>query len=325
MAAAMPRSPAAGAAGAAGAAAPAQGRREAARSLGGGPASTTNVSRPGPGCPYAYLAASAGAAALASWVGLAPPRRLGRRDRRGAWRGGSLRGGHRCPARVDTALRACLVPAYGLREECEDFLVVESALDASGVARLDALLREQAMREAIEGGDGWEPGELEAARAEERDCQVCWFDAAATSPWLHDLLEALVRDVGNARWRLIPTDGSGQLLCRFEQACGCVYDVGGHFAAWHTDGTGDAVDLEDSRLIAIVLMVSERDSFQGGHFEVDLGLGGGVRNIELQAGDALVFPARHLRHRVTRVTSGQRKTLVFWACEEVFVPAMTML
>ena len=32
----------------------------------------------------------------------------------------------------------------------------------------------------------------------------------------------------------------------------------------------------------------------------------------LRAGDCVCFPAKHLEHRVTKVKSGLRKSLVFW-------------
>ncbi|CAE7673908.1 unnamed protein product, partial [Symbiodinium microadriaticum] len=38
--------------------------------------------------------------------------------------------------------------------------------------------------------------------------------------------------------------------------------------------------------------------------------------ISMEAGDALIFPAKRLMHRVTVVKSGVRKTLVMWAWDK---------
>ena len=37
-----------------------------------------------------------------------------------------------------------------------------------------------------------------------------------------------------------------------------------------------------------------------------------VDNVKLEAGDAVVFPAKKVWHRVTKTRSGLRRTVVFW-------------
>ena len=71
-------------------------------------------------------------------------------------------------------------------------------------------------------------------------------------------------------------------------------------------------------------MMSDSGDYRGGHLECKRGLTGIrgnsqipppkelVDRVKLEAGDAVVFPAKKVWHRVTKVTSGLRKTVVFW-------------
>ena len=71
-------------------------------------------------------------------------------------------------------------------------------------------------------------------------------------------------------------------------------------------------------------MISDSDSFTGGNLQVKRGKRGSagesqlpppksmVENVELKAGDAVVFLAKKIWHRVTKTRSGLRRTVVFW-------------
>ena len=37
-----------------------------------------------------------------------------------------------------------------------------------------------------------------------------------------------------------------------------------------------------------------------------------IEDVKLEAGDAVVFPAKKLWHRVTKTSAGLRRTVVFW-------------
>ena len=62
--------------------------------------------------------------------------------------------------------------------------------------------------------------------------------------------------------------------------------------------------------MTVVVLLSDTDEFSGGHFEAEL-LGKKAK-VKLNAGDAVGFPAKHLTHRVTKVSRGLRRSLVFW-------------
>jgi PKHD-type hydroxylase len=84
------------------------------------------------------------------------------------------------------------------------------------------------------------------------------------------------------------------------------YDVGNHFATWHTDGGLDALD---QRRISMSVELSERQDYDGGELEVVPELV--CRPRTLPRGSVQLFPSRAL-HRVTPVTRGRRWSLVAW-------------
>lgn len=64
--------------------------------------------------------------------------------------------------------------------------------------------------------------------------------------------------------------------------------------------------------LSIVVFLSQPGiDFLGGHFEVELD--GISHRLPAKKGSAVVFHARKVRHRVTPVTKGTRRTLVGWA------------
>ena len=84
------------------------------------------------------------------------------------------------------------------------------------------------------------------------------------------------------------------------------YDVGSHFALWHTDSGLDSVER---RRISVSVELSERGDYEGGELEVVPDLVARTRT--LPRGSAQFFPSRAL-HRVTPVTRGTRWALVAW-------------
>eukprot|EP00415_Alexandrium_ostenfeldii_P002250 UN2250 len=134
--------------------------------------------------------------------------------------------------------------------------------------------------------------------------------------WLHQRMADIVRYVGNVEWPLLRVDTAGQVQCEFEATQYAVYGPSQHFKAWHQDAYEDGHDPEDARQITIVLMLSDRRAYTGGQFQARLKGPDGrklAKSLRLEGGDAVVFPAKRLVHRVTAVKLGTRKTLVFWA------------
>ena len=87
------------------------------------------------------------------------------------------------------------------------------------------------------------------------------------------------------------------------------YPKDGGFLAWHQDiGYGRS----NQRKLAMTVQLSDPSEYEGGDFQV--WIGGDESNIQTiprKKGDIAIFPA-YLMHRVTPITRGHRKCLVFW-------------
>lgn len=94
---------------------------------------------------------------------------------------------------------------------------------------------------------------------------------------------------------------------------------------WHSDGPFGLMDgrgmncVPDHlqwRKLSHVLMLSEPDEYEGGDFQImttSRQPEQSIDTIRLGKGCSITFPA-FLSHRVTPVTKGVRKTLVYWVC-----------
>lgn len=74
---------------------------------------------------------------------------------------------------------------------------------------------------------------------------------------------------------------------------------------WHTDSEF-LLKSQVIRKLSVVCMLSDSSEYSGGAFEFET-----YGEIKLERGDVLVFPS-FLKHRVTPVTEGLRKTAVIW-------------
>ena len=79
------------------------------------------------------------------------------------------------------------------------------------------------------------------------------------------------------------------------------YGVNQHFQSWHQDNSGKT---NDHRKVSMSLLLN--NNFQGGELEFE------TQSANLiNVGDYVIFDSM-MRHRVTKVTQGTRKTLVCW-------------
>lgn len=79
---------------------------------------------------------------------------------------------------------------------------------------------------------------------------------------------------------------------------------------WHQD-TFWLNPTANHRKISLVIQLSNPDEYLGGDFEIDQEYGIIDQSIIKQKGTVLAFPS-FLRHRVTPVTAGVRRSLVCW-------------
>lgn len=208
---------------------------------------------------------------------------------------------------------------FVVKERHPDYIILKDALSEEELRRLDDFLRLQkpeAARMKNEGG-----GEDDHERKidyVDRDCQVVWFHLKDECPWLQQRLADIARDVCNVQWPLLKVKRTGEIKCEWEQSQYTVYNAGQHFNCWHQDAYADGHDQEDARQFAIVFMLTKRAEYADGDFEMKLPAPSGKRGMFLRrsrradVGDAILFPAKRLIHRVRPVTAGVRRTLVTW-------------
>jgi PKHD-type hydroxylase len=174
------------------------------------------------------------------------------------------------------------------------YLAVPDAFTAAECDRIVAL------GEAAEGEPGpvYGSGGAHAVDRDRRDVRTVMLARDDGSEWLFDRLDGLFAAAAEAFALPVgPVTEPIQILR---------YDVGSHFATWHSDAGLDAVDR---RRISMSLELSERVDYAGGELEIVPDLVGRPRT--LPRGSAQLFPSRAL-HRVTPVSRGRRWALVAW-------------
>ncbi|EOD15886.1 hypothetical protein EMIHUDRAFT_119187 [Emiliania huxleyi CCMP1516] len=180
------------------------------------------------------------------------------------------------------------------------------------------------------------PAKKQKRNVAERRSRIAWLEREAAEgeaspvipPWLHAQLRSAARTAHRLLGdKLCPigVDALGRWTPRYEPVQYTEYGpgerlsrgVGSHYASWHTDSELDSDDVEDTRGVTVVVLLSDGAAFGGGKFQTRARGGApqdrAPQTIELKAGDAIGFPAARLEHRVTKVTRGLRQSLVFWA------------
>mmetsp|Transcript_137226 Transcript_137226/g.426433 ORF Transcript_137226/g.426433 Transcript_137226/m.426433 type:complete len:203 (+) Transcript_137226:74-682(+) len=120
------------------------------------------------------------------------------------------------------------------------------------------------------------------------------------APWVYEaLLRLAERADREAGWGLL----SGGAAPSDE----LIYDrFGPAFSTpsfdWHVDA-----EAGDPRLVSVVVHLSRAEEFAGGEFLAELG-GGAVLQRTYEKGWAVAFPSKGLRHTVTPVVAGERRS-----------------
>ncbi len=170
----------------------------------------------------------------------------------------------------------------------------------------------------VQHGEGLtrEEGAMRNAEiGERRRTQIAWV----REDWVYDLVEPWAyRANREAGWNL---DVERMQSLQFG-----IYGEGGHYD-WHYDQTGRPYSAKDEvapefhgllRKISFSIALNAPEDYDGGHFELEVGLPDDPQRIERPnpertRGTMLIFPS-FLPHRVTPVTRGVRYSLVGWLC-----------
>eukprot|EP00933_Yihiella_yeosuensis_P012862 TRINITY_DN12218_c0_g1_i2.p1 TRINITY_DN12218_c0_g1~~TRINITY_DN12218_c0_g1_i2.p1 ORF type:complete len:299 (+),score=68.81 TRINITY_DN12218_c0_g1_i2:115-897(+) len=209
---------------------------------------------------------------------------------------------------------------WNIKARHEDYLVLASGLNDEMLEKLSDFLKRKRPRAARMKNEGaGESDDERKARYDDRDSRVSWFRAEDECPWFYERIVEIVRDVANVEFKLLKVDARGDPVFEPEMVQYAVYGPKQHFNAWHQDAFQQGNDAEDARQVAIVFMLSKRSDYTGGQFQAKIKKPDGrkvVRTIPVDAGEAIVFPAKRLVHRVLPVQTGIRKTAVFWAWDK---------
>jgi len=147
----------------------------------------------------------------------------------------------------------------------------------------------------------------------DRDSNVVWLEAS----WIYELIIPYI-DLANksAGWNF---DWDFLEKCQFT-----TYGKDQHYN-WHKDAFREPTNVPNDpkqhgkiRKLSVTLNLSDPKEYTGGELEFDFSNGGPslkkkiyVCKDILPKGSMVVFPS-HIWHRVTPVTSGERKSLVIW-------------
>jgi PKHD-type hydroxylase len=141
----------------------------------------------------------------------------------------------------------------------------------------------------------------EAGVTASRKSTVRWIYRNSETQWLYDKCMAICNSANQVLWQFDLAPVATEAIQYTEY-----HDNGGHYD-YHLD-LGES-GVASQRKVSLTIQLSESNEYEGGDFKI---LRGDVpETFPRDPGSAIVFPS-YLLHKVTPVTRGTRKSLVFW-------------
>jgi PKHD-type hydroxylase len=132
-----------------------------------------------------------------------------------------------------------------------------------------------------------------------RKSRIKWLPYDGFWEWVIDRLSNQVQEANNSIWKF-------DLSCILDNIQYTEYEGNGGHYDWHLDiGPGGI----SHRKVSIVVQLSDPSEYQGGVLQIKNGTN--EFDVPLGKGNVVIFPS-FLLHRVTPLTSGNRKSLVLW-------------
>ena len=131
-----------------------------------------------------------------------------------------------------------------------------------------------------------------------RKSNVKWIYFSEETKWLFVKLMKLIQATNNEHWVF-------DLVMAREPIQYTEYTDDGHYD-WHIDAGGGYMN---QRKVSVSVLLSDPNEYEGG--DLQFWPGGEIKTAERVLGGVTLFPSC-LLHRVTPVTKGVRKSLVFW-------------
>jgi len=129
---------------------------------------------------------------------------------------------------------------------------------------------------------------------------IAYINPQPYSKWLYDLLFPLALEANEKVFHFdidIVTDSIHYVI----------YPEDGGHLDWHMDVGAHGVN---KRKLAMTVQLSDSSDYEGGDFQIWMG-GKDYMTVPREKGDVIVFPS-FCMHRVTPITRGERRCLVFW-------------
>ena len=129
-----------------------------------------------------------------------------------------------------------------------------------------------------------------------RKSKICWL----SEDWIKNLLWEYILKINSNAFKIKVENNAEVQFTEYR------FDENGHYD-WHHDVNWNG-QLDIDRKISLTVQLSNENEYDGGNFEFE--------ELETNAnfklkGTIIIFPS-YLRHRVTPITSGVRKSLVAW-------------
>ena len=145
-----------------------------------------------------------------------------------------------------------------------------------------------------------------------RDSRLVWL----SDPWIYDWITPAVRELNSfLKWNFDILFPENIQFTKYSE---------NQFYNWHTDSTPK--DEFNTRKISVVIPLVDSDQYEGGNLELfDYAFKPDSKKEERivsredfrQKGNMILFPS-YVWHRVTKITKGERLSMVIWYRGEKF-------
>jgi len=133
-----------------------------------------------------------------------------------------------------------------------------------------------------------------------RDSNVSWIN---DNHWIVNFCFAYVLKANQSNWQydITGVDGGEMQFTKYEP---------GQYYHWHQDSGLESLTDEGCRKLSVVLQLSNPEEYAGGEFQL-MNEAGKIYMAPKKRGTLIVFDSR-TKHRVRKIESGIRKSLVGW-------------
>jgi len=136
-----------------------------------------------------------------------------------------------------------------------------------------------------------------------RNSKIIWLPLTDETTFLYERIISLMKNANTSMWKFHITDIKDSL--QVSEYVGAIHpNEAGHYD-WHMD-VGESAS---TRKISMSIQLTDETDYDGGDLEFMIHRS--IIKAPREKGTVIFFPS-YLTHRVTKVTRGTRRSLVFW-------------